>query len=167
MYLSDLGGPPIACRISSASSRVRREIMIATVLSNSVQSVQRGNLEGKRFYSPGVIAGYCIVMMTVGLVLYGLNLCRRGKTWNGRLLIILSIIITFQSMVSNFLPGENIYGRILSTLPILVAFGLYKKEMAPYERAISCGAIPAKWWPPLLWILIALFAICIILLFTQ
>jgi hypothetical protein len=139
--------------------------MIATDLANSVQSVQQENLEGKRFYSPGVIAGYCILIMTVGLVLYGLNLCRRGKTLNGKLLIILSILITFHVVVSAFLRGKNIYTGILSMLPILVALWLYKKEQIPYEKAILCGAIPAKWWPPLLWILAVLFAICIIMLF--
>jgi hypothetical protein len=139
--------------------------MIVTDFLNNAQSTQQKNIEGKRLYSPGVIAGYCILIMTVGLVLYGLNLCRREKAWNGRLLIILSIIITCQVVVSAFLPGKNIYSGILSMLPILVAFGLYKKEKIPYERAISRGAVTAKWWPPLLWILVVLFAICIILLF--
>jgi hypothetical protein len=141
--------------------------MITTDPSNSVQPVQQENLEGKRFYSPGVIAGYCIVIMTVGLVLYGLNLCRRGKAWNGRLLIILSIIIACQAVVSAFLPGKNIDGGILSMLPIFVALGLYKKEQILYEKAILHGAVTAKWWPPLLWILIAFFVMCVILFFTQ
>jgi hypothetical protein len=141
--------------------------MIVTDFSNNAQSTQQKNIEGKRLYSPGVIAGYCIFIMTIGLVLYGLNLGRRGKAWNGRLLIMLSIVIACQTVVSDFLPGKNIGGGVLSMLPIFVALELYKKEQIPYEKAISHGAVTAKWWPPLLWLLIALLAISVMLFIIQ
>lgn len=35
-------------------------------------------LQGRRFYPPGVIAAYCILSLPVGLCLYGLNIARRG-----------------------------------------------------------------------------------------
>jgi hypothetical protein len=143
--------------------------MIAAEPSDNGYVTHQAKLVGKCLYSPGAVAGYCVfATMPVGLILYGLNLCRRGKVWNGRLLIILAIMVMCYLLIISFSPNRSGFGGILfPILSIFVGIGLYKKEKPVYERAIAHGAIRAKWWPPLLYILIILLALGITLSIIQ
>ena len=49
---------------------------------------------------------------------------------------------------------------------ILVALYLYKMEDGPFNKAISNGAIRARWWPPALWVLAVMILLLVVGLFT-
>jgi hypothetical protein len=35
---------------------------------------------------------------------------------------------------------------------LFMGFGLMKAEQSNYKKALSNGALPARWWPPLLFL---------------
>lgn len=105
------------------------------------------DLDGRRFYSPGAIAGYCLVSLPVGLGIYGLNAARRGSRVVGFLLAG-SAVAAFVSLILVSAAGDKLD---LLTLKIFVAIGLLNVEWRPYHRAIARGGSKARWWPPLAW----------------
>jgi hypothetical protein len=107
-------------------------------------------MEGRAFYSPGIIAAYCVVSLPVGLSLYGLNLIRRKSHVMGYALFVSSAAF-FALMVATVATGGSVSG--FGILGVLAAIWLLKLEEKPYRRARSQGGIRARWWPPLLWLL--------------
>ena len=117
------------------------------------------NLEGVRLYRPGVIAGYTVLSgMAVGLFLYALNLLRRGQRWLGVLTLVVSGVL-FILIAAVFTMGGGILG--LGLVGVLVALLVYQLERKPFDLALERGATPAKWWPPILFLL-AFFLILIV-----
>ncbi len=115
------------------------------------------------FYSPSVLAAYCIFTnFAVGTLLYGINVSRRGYLWRGSLLALLSVLFL---MVKVFVSTSNRYAIAQSgiLLNALVAICLYKIEKPSFDRAIRNGGKQARWWLPLVWIV----AIASILLLLQ
>jgi hypothetical protein len=109
------------------------------------------NLEGVRLYRPGVIAAYMILSgMAIGLLLYALNLLRRGQRWLGVLTLVLCGVL-FIVIAAVFTMGGRILG--LGLLGVLVAILVYQLERRPFDLALERGATPAKWWPPILLVL--------------
>ncbi len=100
----------------------------------------------KSFYSPSVLAAYCILTSSfVGIILYGSNIFRRGYLWRGRVFIVLSSLLLVASI---FFPLLNQLG----TMHLLVALNLYAVEKLNFQRAIRSGSKQARWWLPLIWI---------------
>jgi|GEM_PF-1452143 len=109
------------------------------------------NLEGVRLYRPGVIAAYTVLSgMAIGLLLYALNLLRRGQRWVGILTLVLCGVL-FILIAAVFTMGGRIFG--LGLVGVLVALLVYQLERKPFDLALERGATPAKWWPPILFVL--------------
>ena len=105
------------------------------------------------FYSPGVLASYCIVSnFSVGIFLYSINLARRGYVWRGRLLAILSALFLISLVFRNLFAGSLFELRSQLLINGLVAATLYGTEKSHFDRAMRNGGKPARWWMPLIWI---------------
>lgn len=118
------------------------------------------DLEGVRLYKPGVIAAYMVLSgMAVGLLLYALNLMRRGQRWVGGLILALCGAL-FVLIAATVTMGGRVSG--LGILGVLVAIFVYQMERRPYALALERGATPAKWWPPIFLVLGLLLMIAII-----
>ena len=119
----------------------------------------------KSFYSPGVLATYCIFIdLLVGFILYGINISRRGYLWKGKLLIILSILIlVIRVFVSLLMPNQllTLKSQFLLTVPI--ALNLYILEKHHFQRAIRHGSKQARWWLPLIWVAVIVGTIFLLL----
>jgi len=103
-----------------------------------------------RFYSPGVIAIYCILYLPMGLLLLGLNYIRRGHRANGGIYLALSGILA-----ALYVAATAFETRLSPFLVVSAAAAAFviSTERAPFERAIQSGGAKARWWPPLLWLL--------------
>ena len=119
----------------------------------------RQDLQGRRFYRPGVIATYCVLSLPVGLYLYGINVGRRGGRVMGYVLASTSGV-TFLGMLAAGAVGARVSG--FGILGIFAAIGLLNMEGRPYRLALSHGGVPARWWPPLLWVLGSIVLVAII-----
>lgn len=107
------------------------------------------------FYSPGVLAAYCLVSnFSVGIFLYSINLSRRGYVWRGRLLAILSASFLICLACRDFLADNFFEYRSRLLINMLVAIALYGSEKSHFDRAMRNGAKPARWWMPSIWIAI-------------
>lgn len=102
----------------------------------------------QRFYSPGILATYCIINnFSVGIFLYSINLSRRGCVGRGRVLGILSVVfLSFLIFQGSFATSTYRLGL----LNILVAAMLYGSEKPHFDRAIRNGSKLARWWLPLI-----------------
>jgi hypothetical protein len=110
---------------------------------------------GRCFYSPGVLATYCIVSnFSVGIFLYSINLSRRGYVWRGRLLAILSASFLIFLVFRDLFTGSFFELRSSFLINVLVAATLYGAEKSHFDRATRNGGKPARWWMPLIWIAI-------------
>lgn len=104
--------------------------------------------EGVRLYKPGVLALYIVISgLPIGLLLYGLNIARRGQRRLGGVLWVLSGIL-LALMLALAATGGRVRGFGILSIPI--AIWVYGTERKPYALALKKGATPAKWWPPLL-----------------
>jgi len=102
----------------------------------TLQSGAVRDMSGQRLYSPVVIGLYCgLASLPLGLILYGINVLRRGEVWMGRVLIALAVIVEVCMILSTFF-GQDPFGGSLFLL---------------FRREILQGAVRARWWPPLLW----------------
>ncbi len=117
------------------------------------------HLAGKRLYRPGVLAAYCILTnLPLGVFLFSLNVYRRGSIWAGRISMALTALaIVGYSVV--LAAGVNLTGSRYLLLNIVVGLGIMKAEQAKYEKAISNGALPARWWPPLIFVCVNMLVI--------
>lgn len=119
-------------------------------------------LVGKRLYRPGVLAAYCaLASLPWGFCLYGLNVYRRGNFWMGRIMLTLSALGIIGMSVAAAL-GIRVHGLRLMVLNVAVGIGLVKAERITYQKAILNGAIPTKWWLPLLFIAANILAVFLI-----
>jgi Na+(H+)/acetate symporter ActP len=109
-------------------------------------------------YSPGVLAVYSFLVPSIGVILYGINLYRRDEQLKGRAFIITSCGFMFLSIFFSRHNAQTIF--IVKTFSLLVALSLYQLEKPHFNRAMRNGFQKARWWPPLIGILISwLFAI--------
>ena len=114
-------------------------------------SEESKDLAGVRLYKPGVIAAYMVLSgMAIGLLLYALNVLRRGQRWLGGLILALSAALVIM-IVTIVTMGGRVSG--LGMIGVLVAIFVYQLERRPYTLALERGATPAKWWPPLFLVL--------------
>lgn len=58
--------------------------------------------------------------------------------------------------------GIRVHGLRLMVLNVAVGIGLVKAERITYQKAILNGAIPTKWWLPLLFIAANILAVFLI-----
>lgn len=106
------------------------------------------------FYSPSVLAVYCFLTnFGIGTLLYSINVFRRGYLWRGGAIATLSVMFliaeTFTAIPCiRFLAPERI------VLNMLVAVCLYSSEKPHFNRAMRDGIKPARWWLPLVWIIV-------------
>jgi hypothetical protein len=119
---------------------------------------EEGNaLEGTQLYKPGVLAAYIVLSgLPVGLLLYGINLARRGQRWMGRMVWALAGVLLALVLVAVGV-GSRVSGLGLLSIP--VAIWVYATERKHYELALQKGARPAKWWPPLFLVLGFIFVL--------
>lgn len=121
------------------------------------------SLRGQRFYRPGVIAIYCILMgLPVGIFLYGLNVARRES----RVLGYLLVGVAGAAFLASFLQAAVVTAIPLRfqmhILTLFVGLGLFKLEEGAYRLALARGGMPARSWPPLLWVLGSVLTVAII-----
>lgn len=107
-------------------------------------------------YSPTALAVYCFLThFGIGTLLYSINVSRRGYLWRGRAIATLSVVFVIIEM---FTSASGVYflapGR--SILNMLVAVCLYSAEKPHFNRAMRDGMKQARWWLPLVWIVIAI-----------
>ncbi len=122
------------------------------------------DLETIKQYKPGVIAVYLALGgLPVGLHLYGLNNIRRGQRWMGLSFCALSVVAF---MLVAFIAATGHKVTEIGILGIVVALCVYLMERKPYQQAIERGATPAKWWPPLLWVVGIILIVFIIIGFS-
>ena len=121
----------------------------------------------KRFYSPGVLAAYCIFIdLFVGFILYGINISRRGYFWKGKLLIILSVLLLMVRVFVSILLSEKLpITKLFFLLTAPIALNLYILEKPHFQRAMRHGSQQARWWLPLIWV--AVIVSTIFLLFNM
>lgn len=106
----------------------------------------------KPLYSPSALAAYCIFTnLFIGIILYGINIYRRGYLWRGRLFIALSgLILLFSIFVPTMSQFQTIRSGLLLNGP--VAISIYTVEKPHFQRVIRHGGKRARWWLPLIWI---------------
>ncbi|MFH1700005.1 MAG: hypothetical protein ABIE07_05395 [Candidatus Zixiibacteriota bacterium] len=101
-----------------------------------------------RLYNPMVILTYYVLGgLPLGSLLYGINLSRRGNRVMGN---ILTILFGLTYILILILIAKRINVITLRLLSIFIGINVMKIEWNPYKEAIDKGAIPAKWWHPLL-----------------
>jgi hypothetical protein len=127
---------------------------------NPVKDSPFRSLQRCYLYSPDTIVAYCVLILPVGLYLYGLNVARRGSRIMGYFMVGLSAIALL-GMLTGFALGIRV--STFGAIGIFVGIGLYKMECSRYRLELSRGAVNARWWPPLLWVLGLIVALVIIL----
>lgn len=121
-------------------------------------------------YSPGTIAAYCFFTnLFVGTLLYGINISRRGDRRRGRLIVILSALLLVSHLAIFSLNRHPTGWSALLLNPLvnsLVAIHLYQVETPNFNRAIRHGSQQAKWWFPLIWIVVAVIILRLVQVFV-
>jgi len=104
-----------------------------------------------RLYSPGLIAAYTVLAnIPCGLVLYGLNLRARGQHRFGTLLLLFGGILSILTIALSMNDAMPRYGILIG--PVTAAY-IYQLEKRPFHKALSEGAVRARWWFPAVWLL--------------
>lgn len=128
--------------------------------------IQSQRFAGKRFYRPGVLAAYCILVnLPFGTFFYGLNVYRRGDFWLGRIILTVSALGLIGIGIA-LVTGAEVYSMRWLLPNIVVGICLMKLEKGSYQKAILNGARPARWWPPLLLLAAMVLAVLTVSLFT-
>lgn len=107
----------------------------------------------KPLYHPVAIAAYCMLAtLFVGVILYGINVSRRGYPWKGRLFVTLSSILLILWLL---FPTVDFVVPIhpSSILNLIVAVNLYAIEKPYFTWAMCRGGSQAKSLVPLAWVL--------------
>jgi len=110
-------------------------------------------LAGRLFYSPNVIAAYCVFSLPLGLLLYGLNLTRGWNRVMGYALTGISAVAVDGLLLASALGARISDISKLGALGLFVGIGVLNTEGGAYRRALSRGGATARWWTPLLWAL--------------
>jgi len=120
-------------------------------------SKETDELAGLNLYKPHVIAWYMVIGLPLGLCVYGLNIARHGQQWFGYSVSAFSglVFIMVAALVHMGTVSAEIYfsnqGFLFGNRSTLLAGFVYFMEQRPYKVAISKGATPARWWPPMSW----------------
>jgi hypothetical protein len=119
----------------------------------TLQESDQERAVAKPLYSPTVLAAYSIVFnLFIGIILYGINITRRGYRWRGIILIALSgLTLAASALVP---VSDLLITAQQSKFPLngLVGLSLYAVEKPHFRRAIRHGGKQARWWLPLVWI---------------
>ena len=119
--------------------------------SQADRETERIQGRGQSLYGPGVLAGYSLLNPSFGTLLYGMNLLRRDEAVKGISFIVVSCLFVIISIFL-FAPG-NQKTFFINTL---VALSLYQSERPKFDAAIRNGFRRARWWPPLIGIVVLL-----------
>ncbi len=115
-------------------------------------------MAGRKVYAAGVIAAYTFLAnIAVGCVLYGLNLQARGSRGLGRFLVGLGIAGMIALMWAMWMGATP--SRLVIFIGPFTAFCFYQFEKGPVKAALREGAELARWWPPALWLMMAVGAL--------
>jgi hypothetical protein len=117
---------------------------------------------GQSLYSPGILAGYSLLSPSFGTLLYGMNLLRRNEAIKG----IGFIVISCALMIFNILMAGR-GNQKLFLINVLVALSLYQIERHKFDAAIRNGFRRARWWLPLIGVVILLFVSWLFAAFLQ
>ncbi|ASC73867.1 hypothetical protein XM38_048410 [Halomicronema hongdechloris C2206] len=97
-------------------------------------------------YSPLTLALHTLAFGPFfGLVLYGLNLIRRGEGQKGNIFVVASLVLLVLSLVLVWVRFPA-----LVILNGLVAVTLYQLETPHFDYALDHGGRAARWWWPTL-----------------
>ncbi len=116
-----------------------------------------GDLSGAKLYAPGVILAYFVLgNMALGLFLYGRNIAGRGQRVMGGVLSAASALAVVLLMVAAAVGALSRPSVVWlpTLLNFFVGVGVFQLERGPYRRALARGAKRARWWPPLLVVLL-------------
>ena len=131
-------------------------------LVDDISEMSQQRIQVKRFYKPGVLAAYCILAnIPLAIFLYGINVHRRGDERSGNIIKIFAAFAIVAMTIA--LPvGSKLSGLRMMLPGIVIGMGIMQIERPKYERAISQGAMPEKWWPPLLFLIIDILVVFLI-----
>jgi hypothetical protein len=124
-------------------------------MSAEISVTAEKDVTGIRLYQPWVLfLLFVLGGIPLGLAFYGINVCRRDNRCMGILFISLGSLAYIGLLISAFLgAGGGTAGAMGLFLGIFIGIWVLKMEWEPYKRAIGNGAVPARWWPPLvLWL---------------
>ena len=112
------------------------------------------NVRGKRFYRPWVLFLYSVLAnFPIAIFLYGINVRRRGNRVAGSALkgvaAVMMAMITIMAIT-----GTSVKAIHWVLIGIAIGIGLMQAEKNDYDKCIAQGALAAKWWPPLLVLLV-------------
>ena len=117
---------------------------------------------GQSLYSPSVLAGYGLLNPSFGTLLYGINLLRRNESLKGIGFILISCAFVLLSIL---MAGRG--NQRLFLINVLVALSLYQLERHTFDAAIRNGFCRARWWPPLIGVVILFLVSWLFAVFSQ
>jgi hypothetical protein len=115
--------------------------------------IPQSQMIGTQLYPPWLLAIYsALANPPLAVFLYGINIQRRGNKAAGIILKTVAalaiVLMTIAAALETRMKGVH-----LMLFGIVVGLSLYRIEERPYRISISQGAKPARWWPPILFIL--------------
>lgn len=109
-------------------------------------------------YQPSVIAAYSVLAgWPVGLLLYGMNQFWRGHRQRGQFLMALSGLCWILLLGSSSSAVLGLLPQLFSLFSPLISLYFNLLEKPYFRRAIGEGWRPARWWPPLCFLVPAIF----------
>jgi len=117
-----------------------------------------------RIHRPGAVATYGCLCLPVGLFLYGLNLRRRGEGAIGAAVLVFACLAYTAMIAPGLFSTADPRLALVGVLGLPLAPLLYLIERAPYQRAIQAGGRPARWWPPLVILVLLIFAVAVLVM---
>jgi hypothetical protein len=130
-------------------------------LANSTDPASKRGAQSGNLYSPTTIFIYTVVgVIGTGIVLYGLNLFRRGQKAVGVTFLTIGALAFLGVCAVVVLVVRGSSSSVL--LVLVLAAALFKSEEGPYQRAIKIGYGRAKWWPPLVIAVVAIIVVLVI-----
>ncbi len=127
------------------------------------------DLAGVALYSPRVIAVCCFLTLPFGMILYGINVARRGNHTIGYALASSGAVLFLALMAAVVLAettGRELsprFGSLIGVMDLGVGVGLMYVERRHDAAALRRGATHARWWPPLVaWLAVIITAVLIV-----
>jgi len=112
-------------------------------------------------YSPAQLVVFMVLSLGIGIFLYGQNLRRRGLRARGVAVMVsgLAIYIAKIARIAMAAFGPEFLGVYF--VAILCGIVIYRTEREPVRAAVSDGAVMARWWPPVVWVLATPFLVAL------
>ena len=118
-------------------------------------AIPQSQMIGTRLYPPWLLVIYSVFANPpIAVFLYGINIHRRGSKATGIILkTVAALTIVLMTIAAALGAQMKEAQSIFRVVGIIIGLGLYPIEARPYRISVAQGARPARWWPPLLFIL--------------